>query len=386
MNVHAERSSVREVSLDKLIVDSAAQALKQQTQEGLMVAGFNGPYHDPETPVRNTAHWMISFLQAYKIPGEHRFRFGAERASGFLRAGVARPYGFTFHHRNTKRKDACNGLIGQAWVIEALAQAATDLELPDLRELAEEVFLVHDFDNTLGLWNIREITGETLGIDRTFNHQLWFAAAGSMLSSSSSIGDQLRVFLDMLPRNLGLYESGLVQHPIASKLNSGMTLTLRVKRLVASIVQGNLSRGDGMEPMREKAIGYHAFNLYAFAILSKRYPQHTMWSSDLIRRMVDYARSPDYLEALEGNRYGYSYNAPGFEIAYTIMCLPHLFGATPRQQAANWVGRQLTQSYNFKESEMSAGTEDPVNHAARIYEATRLPDLDVPIVNDGGSL
>ena len=377
---------VRMVSLDNLIVESATHALEDQSQDGSMIPGFNGPYHDPETPVRNTAHWMISFLKAYKITGEDRFRFGAERAAYYLQSEIARPQGFTFHHRDTNRKDACNGLIGQAWTIEALAQASTDLELPDLRELAEEVFLLHDFDNALGLWKIREINGKTLGFDVTFNHQLWFAAAGSMLATNSLIDDQLSVFLDRLPMNLGLYKNGLVQHPNLPKLNSGMSFGLRTKRLVATAVQGNWSRQRDRVSMTEKAVGYHAFNLYAFAILSQRYPDYDAWSSDLMKSMVSYAKSSDYLETLEGNRYGYSYNSPGFEIAYAIICIPYLFGEDPEGQASEWVGRQLVRCYDFETSQRRLITEDPVNHAARIYEATRLPNLDVPIVSTGGSL
>ena len=245
---------------------------------------------------------------------------------------------------------------------------------------------MHDFDNALGLWKIREINGKTLGFDVTFNHQLWFAAAGSMLATNSLIDDQLSVFLDRLPMNLGLYKNGLVQHPILPKLNSGMSFGLRTKRLVATAVQGNWSRQRDRVSMTEKAVGYHAFNLYAFAILSQRYPDYDAWSSDLMKSMVSYAKSSDYLETLEGNRYGYSYNSPGFEIAYAIICLPYLFGEDPEGQASEWVGRQLVRCYDFETSQMRLNTEDPVNHAARIYEATRLPNLDVPIVSTGGSL
>ena len=43
---------VRMVSLDNLIVESATHALEDQSQDGSMIPGFNGPYHDPDTPVR----------------------------------------------------------------------------------------------------------------------------------------------------------------------------------------------------------------------------------------------------------------------------------------------------------------------------------------------
>lgn len=43
-----------------LIAKSAKRGIKLQAEDGSMPAGHNGPHNDPETPVRNTAHWCIT--------------------------------------------------------------------------------------------------------------------------------------------------------------------------------------------------------------------------------------------------------------------------------------------------------------------------------------
>ena len=55
------------MDLYEIISLSASSALKLQRDDGSMPPGWNGPYRQQETPVRNTAHWLITFLKAYEI-------------------------------------------------------------------------------------------------------------------------------------------------------------------------------------------------------------------------------------------------------------------------------------------------------------------------------
>ncbi|WP_295101702.1 hypothetical protein [uncultured Candidatus Kuenenia sp.] len=50
--------------LGDIIVQSGRAALQLQAKDGSFPQGCNGPYHDPETPARNTAHWLITMLKA----------------------------------------------------------------------------------------------------------------------------------------------------------------------------------------------------------------------------------------------------------------------------------------------------------------------------------
>lgn len=54
----------------------------------------------------------------------------------------ARPMAATFWHRKNPEKDACNGLIGQAWTIEALTMAAGATDVVDRRQVSRLVGLV----------------------------------------------------------------------------------------------------------------------------------------------------------------------------------------------------------------------------------------------------
>ena len=73
-----------QASLHEVIVSSASAALTLQRDDGSMPAGHNGPYYDPETPVRNTAHWLITFSRAYELSGAERF-LDAVRGSSYQR-------------------------------------------------------------------------------------------------------------------------------------------------------------------------------------------------------------------------------------------------------------------------------------------------------------
>ena len=64
---------MKKFNLYQLIEFSAAAAIALQAPDGAMPPGHNGPYHDPETPVRNTSHWLITFLKAHDISGRKQF-------------------------------------------------------------------------------------------------------------------------------------------------------------------------------------------------------------------------------------------------------------------------------------------------------------------------
>jgi hypothetical protein len=169
------------LKLADLIVRTAEAGLRLQHPDGSFPAGCNGPYGDPETPIRNTAHWAITLLAAHRLSGGEQLSAGAVRARDVLMAPGARPMGATFLCRTNPDKDFANGLIGQAWVIEALATLHEALDDRRAHEVATQVFLLHPFSDARGLWRRVNVDGSHLTIDATFNHQLFFAAAGALL-------------------------------------------------------------------------------------------------------------------------------------------------------------------------------------------------------------
>lgn len=344
-------------------------ALGLQAADGSFPAGCNGPYADRETPVRNTAHWLITLLALHGRSGEAALREAAARAAGYLLSDAARPMGASFLCRTTPERDFCNGLIGQAWVFEAMATAAEPLGRPQLRELARELFLRHPFDERTGLWRCLNIDGSYGPVDMTFNHQLWFAASGALIEADSrgEVGGRVVRFLDRaLENHLKLDPSGRIAHFVPDPSRSP------ARRLLAQALQP-LKRLRRKPAAIHKEIGYHAFNLYAFALLRRQLPHHPLWSSGQLRSALRFVDSPVYEAGLEANRFGYPYNPAGFEVAFAMQC----FGehGPRRRSAAWWVEQQLRRSYDCERRMLSKNSEDDITLAARLYEATRLDEL-----------
>src|SRR4030042_3738067 len=159
--------------LSDIIVESSDAALCLQLEDGSFPPGCNGPYHDPETPVRNTAHWLITMLKAYEISNDSRFKDSAWASAEYLLSPSVRPMNATFICRKNPEKDFCNGLIGQAWVIEALGIAGMQLENSKYIEVAQNVFMLHPFDHKAGLWRRVNVDGSYNSLHMTLNHKLW---------------------------------------------------------------------------------------------------------------------------------------------------------------------------------------------------------------------
>ena len=116
----------------------ADKALSWQRADGSFPPGHNGPYHDPETPVRNSGHWLIVFSRCYSLNGDTKYKDAIHRIAKYLTSKEARPEGFAFFHRKSPPKDRCNGLIGPAWTIESLVEASTVLEDDQYARIAND--------------------------------------------------------------------------------------------------------------------------------------------------------------------------------------------------------------------------------------------------------
>lgn len=375
------------MKLSEIIVRAAESMLPTQSRNGEFPHGHNGPYYDEELPLRNTSHIMMLLLKAHDITGEAKYRDAALRALSYITADDRRPMGATFWARRNPEKDFSNGLIGQAWVMEALAGASQQLGDTAPEALAEKVFLLHPFDEATGRWRIVNVDGSYAGVDTTFNHQLWFAAAGGMLQANPRIDSQVRLFLDKLEHNLKLYDTGLIVHP----LGGGEPVKRPLKRVVRQFIKTRvLSRSTKpyKDPVINKAIGYHAFNTYAFALLFQRYGDHAFWRSDTCARMLRFLLADLYREGLEWfcpdqsgkgknlpfNRFGYPYNPPGIEVAYTIQTFKELYPWLAPEAIGLWLERQFSKTLQAETGLLNVDTDDGVTLSARLYEAVRLEE------------
>ncbi len=350
------------------------------------IPGHNGPYNDPETPVRNKGHWLITLGWDFQVTGDSKFKNITKSLAGDLFNHESRTHGYSFYHRFSKGRDNCNGLIGQAWTLESLAYASLITEDPKYVELAEEVFFQHTFNSECGLWNRLEIDGTILSIDPTFNHQLWFAACASLLKGKKhqEINERVICFLNFLDENLTILDNGLIYHSIENQLigkqfDSLDKLYLKetTKRLLHSLGFGkwkiNETRRQFKERMIYKSIGYHQFNMYAFAMLKESVPDHPFWKSPEFKRLVDFLVSDEFKNRISDNIYGYPYNPPGFEVPFALSLLTDLAKDELVHLCSWWVNEQFKRCYNPETRMMDRNTGDPLTHTARVYELARLP-------------
>jgi len=370
------------MKLSSIVSQVADGHLTTIRNDGSMPAGHNGLYRDNETPVRNTSHWLLTFSSLYCITNDDRFKDAAVRTSTYLTGSDARPSRGSFFHRETEKKDRCNGLIGQAWTIEALTVAASAFGRTELADSAEEVFLLHPQDQRTGLWKRVEINGQTLPFDATFNHQLWFAAAGGLLANLPSTLDridaQVRTFLDELETNLRLYPSGLIYHPLKPTGSPKRLLHLMRAdergRIGVTFLTSSVPLPSRRRDLKWKAIGYHAFNLYAFALLKQQYPDHNFWETPKWKRALEYVTTSEYRDAVWRNEYGSPYNPVGFEVPFAM----EVFGIGTTEERRQLITKQLDRHYNIDTNRMDRNTPDEETLTARIYQATRLEDLSLP--------
>lgn len=378
-----------ERTLSTILELAAEKAIEKQRDDGSFPAGVNGPYNDPETPVRVTSHWLFTLSRLCsdqfnsKIEPENlaSFEEAAERAIEYLQSEAAKPYDKTFRHRTSKGKDECNGLIGQAWTIEALVEAGRVFDRTELIDLSEDVFLIHPFDEDTGLWCRVDTDGTVLGFDRTFNHQLWFAAMGGELAieRGGQVDEQVRRFLDQLTILLNVTKDGQVRHLLRPSFS-----TWKFLRILFNGFRRELARNTLLEPirppsnrrkLRRKAIGYQSFNLYGLAMLQEQYPNHAVWEYKAIDRALEFANSDRFRQALTDNPYGYPYNASGIELAYALS----EFGAIESEGVRKWLRQQFERTYDPDTNRMDRNNPDPVTLTARLYEATRLNDTVVRV-------
>ncbi|RKZ30302.1 agl cluster protein AglQ [bacterium] len=360
------------MTLYDILVESASAGIALLRDDGSMPPGHNGPYNDPETPIRNTAHWLITFAKAFEITSDVRFFDAVTGCAKYLISDETRPGGAAFFCRNNPEKDFSNGLIGQAWVFEALASATDLLDDNIYIEFAKEVYRLHKFEQDFGLWHILNVDGSFGPIDMTFNHQLWFAAcAGLLLKPLDGIGAQVRRFLDCLDNNFRIYKKGRIAHSIPkTAVSPGIVGALKsIKGRLTSSQEDRIFEKD-------REIGYHAFNLYAFGMLAERFPEHDFWQSRKMKTIADYIEREEFINGIKTSRFGYPYNPPGFECAYAITAFPQYFD-NPDSLIANWVSRQIEKCFDNDSSLMVLNSADSMTSAARIYEATRLPDISI---------
>jgi len=333
------------ISLKEILVKSALSGLNLQRKDGSFPAGHNGPWNDLDTPIRTTAHWSILLLKAYKLTKNSKFKNAAEKAGSYLISKKCQPHGFSFFCRRTG-KNRCNGLIGQAWVVEALIELGNILKQKKYLDVAEDVVLKHHFNKKRCLWYNLEIDGTKLNINITLNQQIWFAVMAyklSLITNNDLIKHRTISFFKRLSQHIcfnGKYITHLI-HPLSNFI------------------------------YRKESRGYLSFVLTGLAHINNL--DSSLLSKTTLKQI---SKSIDFLNdgAYQSNwKFCWSYNPTGLEAAYIL----YSFKPTKQILVRKWIEKQLKRHFNFKTGLMNRNTSDPNTLAARIYEATRLPDMEL---------
>lgn len=356
----------KKMSFNKLIYKEIEQALNAQAENGSMPSGHNGPYNDPETPVRNTAHWLFTFSEMYKRTGDQKYKSAAFKAIQYLKSEEARPMEASFICRTNPKKDFTNGVIGQAWVMEALLKAWEVFGEDDYYKIAEDIFLMHPWMPGIKAWKIVNVEGSYNTFDRTFNHQLWFAATASLLINTEKAQELSKVFLEYHIPKVLTYKNGILYHSTPfirfkwspGEINNKITFLNRVKPLFLK-----------QEYLYRKSAAYHAFNLYAFAILKSQLPDLKIWNSPIINRLVEVTSSDHFKKLQLNNKYSYPYNPTGIELAYAL----EVFKPEHEDEIKFWLDEQINATGD-DESILIKGSADTNTSKARLYEAMRLSE------------
>lgn len=355
--------------------------------------GCNGPYHNRDTPVRNSAHWLITYKYLYETTRDQTYYEAVRRLADYLLDEEHYGTGGSVRCRTDVRFDHTNGLIGQAWVMEGLISAACFFNGEIYYERAADIFRAQAFHPVRHLWEIRDWDG-TKDFDLTFNHQLWFAAAGAMileyerehnLEPSADIDRQIRLFLDAaLSRYFRVHEDGLIVHVVDCQMTAEEKKYIRdlnekrkrrsIRQDLSGVIRKKLhdkaerfSFTEGLEK------GYHIFDLYGFALLKQQYGWHGIFRSENFRRAVEYGLNTDALMELRNscggksfNKFAFSYNSPAFEYPFVSRVFS---GSVDQELEEELLSFQLEQTFDGRA--FSRNGTDGETMGARLYELVR---------------
>ncbi len=351
----------KKYSLHDLIVESSYKLLKGQKKNGSVEAGVNGPWLDCDTPVRNTSNLLKLCVFSYQKTGDTKFLIGARKCVKYLLSKTSRPYGKIFYCRKNN-EDKANGLIGQAWAIEALIYAMRIIEDKNITKAVTKIFLNHEFDRDRGMWFIMNLNSSKRKLCETFNQQLWFAAMGAQISHlNPEIKKRVDIFTNLLNDNFSIYSNGLIKHTFFKK-SGALSFFKKI------IIKQNNFFSDSII-----SYGYHSFNLYGFAMLYNYYPDKKFWRKRKFKKALNLIEKDFYKRKIRKNDFCMSYNLTGIENAYALS----VFKELSEKQQKCWISMQFQNNFDFDKKTLSKNTNDEKTLSFRICEATLLNDLEI---------
>lgn len=345
-------------------------------------AGCNGPHGHKDTPVRNSAHLLIVYLFLVKHGlGQHYLK-AANILINYLLDRVDSSESGAIQCMDSDKFDHINGLIGQAWVIEALVYAYKMNNDERLLKAALKLFRTQKYNYQTHLWERIEVDGRNIGYDPTYNHQFWFAASGILIGTIYSDAEIKREIDDFMEysskRDFVLDKNSRLKHRISFD-EKRAPVSKQIKKFIRKIAEPirmiNINKYD--ENLFENA--YHLFDIYGFAIIYENKPEYKLFETEKFRKAVRYALDIDNLNRQCGymmyvkskrrcpfNKFFYTYNSPAFEFPYVDL----IFGRNDPDRY-----RELLKNQYFVTGEnLDKNNPDIPTFRARSYELVRFLD------------
>lgn len=288
----------------KCLIQNGDIGLILQDEKGKLPSGYNGPHQHEMTPVRNISHWAITFSFLYKKTSDNKYKKAAEKCYNILMSKEFRKEKCNYISRTQSNKNAYNGLVGPAWVIESFYFGHLYLEDVNLIEHAHDFVKLFHFDFNKCLWNNLDENGVNAEIEETLNQQIWFTACASKINSIVKDSD--------LELRINKFNSKILDKIMTTRKN---IMRIRISKSFLRDIKYRILNCNNKE-LREKEFSYHIFTLVAFGYLKEDYPDLPMWKSKKFQKYLDALNNAKLKLSMETNNYGYGYNMTGFELMY----------------------------------------------------------------------
>lgn len=370
-------------TINDLLISIAQVKMDELSNKEFIDGGSNGPYNCVDTPVRNSAHWCVTFSYLYNITKEKKYYEAIIKLSNYILKIEGESASGSIKCMDGKNFTDTNGLIGQAWAIEGLLFAYKTTKKEKYLNCAKKIFDSQEFDFNEGEWYQIDTNGINRGFDVAFNHQLWFAAIGLELNNyvkNEKISFKIEKYIEKLDDNFKIYGNGMIKHlgrrkkklPIVNKIKKS------IKRLYPlSITKKN---PDTLSIISFES-AYQLFNLYGFAIIKQYKPDLPFFYSKKFLKALNYGMNikklnkifnthPNYNE--KTCKYAYPYNSPAFEYGYIAEVFNYEYSNDLIIELLN-IQKELC--YCDKSKCYDKNTFDANTLTARIYELVRFLEV-----------
>lgn len=362
--------------IEQLMAECADACFERFLKSGHADPGHNGPYGCTDTPTRNTAHWLIVCAYLWKTTWDEKYRTLARRFAQYLTEEQDRSKSGAIACVASGASDHINGLIGQAWVIEALVYAHETFGDESYLDCATAIFRAQRFDEKLGFWKRVEPDGTELDYDYTLNHQVWFALSGLLLlhhREDAGIRRAVERHLERVDREyFGVHPSGLIRHFGAMKRPRRAFNRLYIKQYAKYAgLHFKIFKPRKVDILVQEE-GYHLFELFGYARIRCLYPDYPLFQREAFKKALAYGRDIDALNRRLGtaapeamNKYAYGYNSPAYELPLIDLVFD---GRAEGQRIMRLLALQKQLCYNEQTRRMDRHNADPETLTARLYE------------------